>query len=229
MVCRSTRRIACAQSLWSSNDKDEPHSRGRIGSVLLLGWASSVVSDAPVLNCKLRIVSPWHPFEVTLGSRRENVSQGSRVFPISRASAGSMPVDRHRRPASEADQFVTWPRHTASLDISTVEQASRVTQVYLALRRAIIEQALEPGAKLPDDAIGEQFDVSRTIARRALELLVADELWNFAPTAARRSSHPRSVRHMIYSPSELISNGSSRAASVESCRKEMCRGSTSTS
>jgi DNA-binding GntR family transcriptional regulator len=60
-----------------------------------------------------------------------------------------------------------------------VEQTSRVTQVYLALRRAIIEQALEPGVKLPEDAIGEQFHVSRTIARRALELLAADELVEF--------------------------------------------------
>src|SRR5690348_6503895 len=62
-----------------------------------------------------------------------------------------------------------------------VEQISRVNQIHLALRRAIIEQALEPGAKLPEDAIGEQFDVSRTIARRALELLAAEELVEFRP------------------------------------------------
>lgn len=59
------------------------------------------------------------------------------------------------------------------------EQTSRVSQIHLALRRAIVEQALEPGAKLPEDAIGEQFQVSRTIARRALELLAADELVEF--------------------------------------------------
>jgi DNA-binding GntR family transcriptional regulator len=60
-----------------------------------------------------------------------------------------------------------------------VEQTSRVNEIHLALRRAIIEQALEPGAKLPEDAIGEQFHVSRTIARRALELLAAEELIEF--------------------------------------------------
>jgi DNA-binding GntR family transcriptional regulator len=60
-----------------------------------------------------------------------------------------------------------------------VEQTTRVKEIHLALRRAIIEQALEPGAKLPEDAIGEQFHVSRTIARRALELLAADELVEF--------------------------------------------------
>jgi DNA-binding GntR family transcriptional regulator len=61
------------------------------------------------------------------------------------------------------------------------EQTSRATQIHLALRRAIIEQALEPGTKLPEDAIGEQFRVSRTIVRRALELLAAEELVEFRP------------------------------------------------
>jgi DNA-binding GntR family transcriptional regulator len=60
-------------------------------------------------------------------------------------------------------------------------QTSRVDEIHLALRRAIIEQALEPGAKLPEDAIGEKFHVSRTIARRALELLAAEELVEFRP------------------------------------------------
>ena len=45
-----------------------------------------------------------------------------------------------------------------------------------ALRRAIIEQALEPGAKLPEDALGERFGVSRTIARHALGQLAAEGL-----------------------------------------------------
>jgi len=44
------------------------------------------------------------------------------------------------------------------------------------LRRAIIEQALEPGAKLPEDALGERFGVSRTIARHALGQLAAEGL-----------------------------------------------------
>ena len=45
-----------------------------------------------------------------------------------------------------------------------------------ALRRAIIEQALEPGAKLPEDSLGERFGVSRTIARHALGQLAAEGL-----------------------------------------------------
>jgi DNA-binding GntR family transcriptional regulator len=40
-----------------------------------------------------------------------------------------------------------------------------------AIRRAIIEQALKPGTKLPEDAIGAGFGVSRTIVREALRKL----------------------------------------------------------
>ena len=40
--------------------------------------------------------------------------------------------------------------------------------VYDLLCRAIIEQALKPGMRLPEDTVGEQFGVSRTIVRHAL-------------------------------------------------------------
>jgi DNA-binding GntR family transcriptional regulator len=71
-----------------------------------------------------------------------------------------------------------------------VEQTSRVNEIHLALRRAIIEQALEPGAKLAEDTIGEQFHVSRTIARRALELLASDELVEFRPNRGASVASP---------------------------------------
>src|ERR1044071_1639736 len=45
-----------------------------------------------------------------------------------------------------------------------------------ARRHAIIEQALAPGAKLPEDAIGERFGASRTIVRSALGQLAAEGL-----------------------------------------------------
>jgi DNA-binding GntR family transcriptional regulator len=54
--------------------------------------------------------------------------------------------------------------------------ADRAGAVYQALRRAIIEQALEPGAKLPEDAIGERFGVSRTLVRNALGRLAGEGL-----------------------------------------------------
>lgn len=54
--------------------------------------------------------------------------------------------------------------------------SDKVGLICRALRRAIIEQALEPGAKLPEDALGERFGVSRTIARHALGQLAAEGL-----------------------------------------------------
>ena len=54
--------------------------------------------------------------------------------------------------------------------------ADRTAKIYRALRHAIIEQALEPGAKLPEDAIGERFGASRTIVRHALGQLAAEGL-----------------------------------------------------
>jgi DNA-binding GntR family transcriptional regulator len=52
----------------------------------------------------------------------------------------------------------------------------RTGQIYRALRHAIMEQALPPGAKLPEDAIGERFGASRTIVRYALGQLAAEGL-----------------------------------------------------
>lgn len=45
-----------------------------------------------------------------------------------------------------------------------------------ALRNAIIEQAITPGTRLPEDMIGEKFGVSRTIVRTALTQLSSEGL-----------------------------------------------------
>lgn len=57
----------------------------------------------------------------------------------------------------------------------------RAQAVYRALRRAIIEQALKPGTKLPEDSIGEQFGVSRTLVREALGRLALEGLVELKP------------------------------------------------
>ena len=54
--------------------------------------------------------------------------------------------------------------------------ADRAGLICRALRHAIIEQALAPGAKLPEDAIGDRFGASRTIVRSALGQLAAEGL-----------------------------------------------------
>src|SRR5688572_9328613 len=56
------------------------------------------------------------------------------------------------------------------------DNPDRAGLIYRALRHAIIEQALAPGAKLPEDAIGERFGASRTIVRHALGQLSAEGL-----------------------------------------------------
>lgn len=61
------------------------------------------------------------------------------------------------------------------------KSSSRSFPVYDSLRKAIIEQALKPGVKLPEDAIGETFGVSRTIVRNALVRLDAEGLVDLQP------------------------------------------------
>lgn len=48
------------------------------------------------------------------------------------------------------------------------EKTTLTDAVHNLLRRAIIEQALKPGMRLPEDTVGDQFGVSRTIVRHAL-------------------------------------------------------------
>lgn len=45
---------------------------------------------------------------------------------------------------------------------------------YQSLKRATIEQALRPGAKLPEDQIGGLFGISRTLVRAILARLMAE-------------------------------------------------------
>jgi DNA-binding GntR family transcriptional regulator len=57
-----------------------------------------------------------------------------------------------------------------------VVASDRSSVICNAIRRAILEQALAPGDKLPEDTLGERFGVSRTIARYALGQLAAEGL-----------------------------------------------------
>ncbi|MDR7039689.1 MULTISPECIES: GntR family transcriptional regulator [Methylobacterium] len=56
------------------------------------------------------------------------------------------------------------------------DATDRVGAICRSLRRAIVERALAPGDRLPEDALGERFGVSRTIARQALGQLAAEGL-----------------------------------------------------
>ncbi len=70
------------------------------------------------------------------------------------------------------------------------QRGGRVDAIYAGLRLAILEQVLQPGTKLPEDAIGEQFGASRTVVRRALELLASEELVDIRPNRGASVAKP---------------------------------------
>ncbi|HEY4066624.1 MAG TPA: GntR family transcriptional regulator [Burkholderiaceae bacterium] len=63
--------------------------------------------------------------------------------------------------------------------------SNKADQAYTAIRQAIIEQALAPGTKLPEDSLGLHFGMSRTLIRAALARLVAEGL---VETTLKRSA-----------------------------------------
>lgn len=65
-------------------------------------------------------------------------------------------------------------RHQA--EQTPMDASNRTLVICRAIRRAILEQALAPGDKLPEDTLGERFGVSRTIARHALGQLASEGL-----------------------------------------------------
>lgn len=54
--------------------------------------------------------------------------------------------------------------------------ALRAELAHKVIRRAILEQALVPGTKLPEDQLGAQFGVSRTLTRAVLGRLASESL-----------------------------------------------------
>jgi len=72
----------------------------------------------------------------------------------------------------------------------TDSKVSRAETVYRGLRRAIIEQALSPGTKLPEDLVGKRFGVSRTVVRAALARLAAESLVESHLNRGATVAHP---------------------------------------
>lgn len=70
------------------------------------------------------------------------------------------------------------------------QPGSRAFAVYRTLRRAIIEQALRPGMKLPEDSIGERLGVSRTLVREALGRLAFEGLVELKPNRGASVASP---------------------------------------
>ncbi len=85
------------------------------------------------------------------------------VTPTGARATGKSRQDRGTQPSGGQSGFVD-------------DASSRSHAVYVALRRAIIEQALRPGQKLTEDTIGRRFDVSRTLVREAIGRLTIEGL-----------------------------------------------------
>ena len=67
---------------------------------------------------------------------------------------------------------------------------TRTERVQIALRQAILQQRLTPGTRLPEDAIGEAFGASRTIAREALGRLATEGLVELIPNRGAFVANP---------------------------------------
>lgn len=56
------------------------------------------------------------------------------------------------------------------------QEQSKAETAYLAIKHAVIEQALTPGTKLPEDMLATHLNVSRTLVREALARLITEGL-----------------------------------------------------
>jgi DNA-binding GntR family transcriptional regulator len=83
--------------------------------------------------------------------------------------------------------------------MSMISKKTRAESVYLSLHRAIIEQALVPGSKLPEDIIGAHFGVSRTIVRSAFARLAGEGLVDIRPKRTATVARPSltEARHVF--------------------------------
>ena len=61
---------------------------------------------------------------------------------------------------------------------------------YAAIKQAIIEKALVPGTKLPEDTLGGHLGMSRTLIRAALARLTAEGLVNTQPNRGATVAQP---------------------------------------
>src|ERR1700737_5222924 len=75
-------------------------------------------------------------------------------------------------------------------EIRMSKKSTRVDFACQALRQAIIEQALPPGTKLPEDELGAQFGMSRTLVRAALAHFQSEGLVDAPPRRTATTAKP---------------------------------------
>lgn len=67
---------------------------------------------------------------------------------------------------------------------------SKDQEIYNNIYKAIVEHYIAPGTKLPEDALAESFNVSRTIIRKVLLSLSHEGLVTIAPKRGAKVSKP---------------------------------------
>jgi DNA-binding GntR family transcriptional regulator len=95
------------------------------------------------------------------------------------------------------------PAHNHWGDESTKDEV-----VYARIFTAIIEHRLQPGMKLPEDALAESFDVSRTVVRKALQRLALERLVSIQPKRGASVAKPTVAEAKnIFAARQLIEVG----------------------
>jgi DNA-binding GntR family transcriptional regulator len=106
---------------------------------------------------------------------------------------------RPKAPAQESQPAPAYGSQPAPTYGSLDGSEARSDAVYKGLRSAIIEQSLLPGTKLPEDAIGESFGVSRTLVRSALVRLAGEGLVEHAKNRGSAVASPSLAEaHQIF-------------------------------
>src|SRR5882724_6832510 len=83
-----------------------------------------------------------------------------------------------------------WPWIGQVYGIGMRKKSTRADLACQALRQAIIEQALPPGTKLPEDELGQRFAMSRTLVRAALAQLQSEGLVDAPPRRTATTAKP---------------------------------------
>lgn len=95
-----------------------------------------------------------------------------------------------------------------SITVSDPSAEDRSLAIREALRNAIIDRRLAPGTKLSESEVGSLFDVSRTVARAALQMLAFEGLVKTERNRGAFVSNPspEEARH-IFASRRLIEPG----------------------
>lgn len=75
-------------------------------------------------------------------------------------------------------------------DKTVAGSGMKAQAAHRALKKAILDQALQPGSKLPEDAIAQRLGVSRTLVREALVRLSEEGLVEMVPNKGALVARP---------------------------------------